>query len=876
MRLISISVLTVLAEKDLIGCQPTTPRCKKTPAPLPDDSLDIQEMDGAILDLEFAGRGDEVVFVRTGSIYGQDGGSLWRNDKMGQKVGWAKMDPLLQSAAEDANLTLYSGVSVLEIVRNPFNVHHILVRGHERVNWITRDLGSSYLAVSTPANTLGSHTYWIKPHETEPEWLLALVKGNNCFQATETSWAKCTNDLFFSDDFGQSWKNLTANAAGRVASFITADWGWKLGEKASDSMPKETILATVFENAEDFQLHEAGWDNNAAFIISKDMFESKHETVVPCGNQFKYAQGKIFLAKTSTCEDTDGSKNGKGQAAHKGLSTVEMHISSDMGKSFEEACFPVPLKDNGYFLVEMERQTFILIDHDDVDFPKAVSPTDNLYNSDSGSTVFTLSLPNVYTTRYSTDFHHVGGINGIFIANQVDASAFRDPDIINGKSKWQDYLVTKISRDGGSEWMYLNPPLVGADSKEYTCSSCSLNLHGVSSWTYQEGLSPLYSHHSAPGIIMGVGNVGERLTYDKDFVNTYISVDAGQNWDEICKGSHIYEFGDHGGVIVMARHATDGPTDHLWFSLDEGECWEGPVRFQYTINLQNVRVEPRGASHLFMLHGSTCLKSTASGCTADSSTSVRGVVIAFDVEKVLPSLSTCTEADFTTWSPTLGNCILGENITITQRKRTSTCFNGLDFSRSIQSTPCNCTVKDTECDFGSFYDSTRRECIHLADFELLKDTCPAITNGEYQLSANDSRFISNDKCVHKSDIIPDAKDNDSGSGSKPKDSSGGSWLGKSVSFLLVVLLLLFIVSMIWTFLPDSNKESCLNILPDSIGDLVGRGLETLATILKNGFYYLKDLIFRVRYQEGNSFEPLSGGDEFLVDYHDIQSARPLS
>lgn len=869
-------MVEIFAEKDLIGCQPTTPRCKKTPEPLPSVSLDIQEMDGAILDLEFAGRGDEVLFVRTGNIYGQGGGSLWRNDKKGQKLGWAKMDSLLQGAAEDANLTLYGDISVLEIVRNPVNAHHILVRGLERVNWITRDLGSSYLAVKTPGDTIGSHTYWIKPHETEPEWLLALVKGSNCFEASQTQWAKCTNDLFFSNDFGQSWKNLTANAAGRVASFITADWGWRIGEKASDAMPKETILATAFESIKDFQLHETGWDNKAAFIVSKDMFQSKHETVVQCGNQFQYAQGKIFLAKTSACEDGDGSKNGKGQAAHAGLSTVEMHISSDLGKSFQEACFPVPLKDNGYFLVEMERQTFILIDHDDVDFPKAVSPTDSLYNSDSESTVFTLSLPDVYTTRYSVDFHHVGGINGIFIANQIDPSAFRDPDIVNGKSKWEDYLITRISRDGGSEWMYLDRPSVGADSKQYTCNGCSLHLHGISSWTYTDGLSPLYSHRSAPGIIMGVGNVGDRLTYDKDFVNTYISVDAGQNWDEICKGSHIYEFGDHGGVIVMARHATDGPTDHLWFSLDEGECWEGPVKFQYTINLQNIRVEPRGASHLFMLHGSTCLKSSAAGCTADSPNSVKGVVMAFDVEKVLPSLSTCTEADFTQWSPTLDNCILGENITITQRKRTSECFNGLEFMRSVQRTPCDCTEKDTECDFGSFYDSMKRECTHLPDFELLKDTCPAIQSGEYKLSTTDSRFISNDNCVHKSDVIPDTKDSDQGSGNRGSDKSSGTWLGHFASFLFVILLLVFTVGIIWTFLPDGNKETCLNILPEPVNDVLGRGLEYIAAVFKNAFYFMKDLMTRGRYSGGSSFEPLSGGDEFLVDYHDIQSARPLT
>jgi hypothetical protein len=32
----------------------------------------------------------------------------------------------------------------------------------------------------------------------------------------------------------------------------------------------------------------------------------------------------------------------------------------------------------------------------------------------------------------------------------------------------------------------------------------------------------------------------------------YLSRDAGLTWAEVMKGSHIYEFGDHGALIVMA------------------------------------------------------------------------------------------------------------------------------------------------------------------------------------------------------------------------------------------------------------------------------------------------------------------------------------
>ena len=35
-------------------------------------------------------------------------------------------------------------------------------------------------------------------------------------------------------------------------------------------------------------------------------------------------------------------------------------------------------------------------------------------------------------------------------------------------------------------------------------------------------------------------------------VNTYFSRDAGRTWEEIRKGSYIYEFGDHGALMILA------------------------------------------------------------------------------------------------------------------------------------------------------------------------------------------------------------------------------------------------------------------------------------------------------------------------------------
>jgi len=64
---------------------------------------------------------------------------------------------------------------------------------------------------------------------------------------------------------------------------------------------------------------------------------------------------------------------------------------------------------------------------------------------------------------------------------------------------------------------------------------------------------PPYSQESAVGIIMGVGNIGQYLENRKeDRINTYLSRDGGLNWEEVKKGPYIYEFGDHGAIIIMA------------------------------------------------------------------------------------------------------------------------------------------------------------------------------------------------------------------------------------------------------------------------------------------------------------------------------------
>lgn len=66
-------------------------------------------------------------------------------------------------------------------------------------------------------------------------------------------------------------------------------------------------------------------------------------------------------------------------------------------------------------------------------------------------------------------------------------------------------------------------------------------------------LAPPYSQETAVGIVMAVGTISDKLEFEKGFRRgTYLSRDGGVNWAEISKIPLIYEFGDHGGLLVAA------------------------------------------------------------------------------------------------------------------------------------------------------------------------------------------------------------------------------------------------------------------------------------------------------------------------------------
>lgn len=94
-------------------------------------------------------------------------------------------------------------------------------------------------------------------------------------------------------DFGKGWTNLTANSKGAIASFWDFDWGATIHRSERRAFPDETILATVYERADQMKGLTPGWDKDMHFVHSTDFFKSAHTRLVACGNQFELIGHKV-------------------------------------------------------------------------------------------------------------------------------------------------------------------------------------------------------------------------------------------------------------------------------------------------------------------------------------------------------------------------------------------------------------------------------------------------------------------------------------------------------------------------------------------------------------------------------------------------------
>lgn len=594
----------------------------------------------------------------------------------------------------------------------------------------------------------------IRPHPKRAGWLLSFVR--TCDAGPGPGGMACrVNRLLASGDLGKTWTDMVANSKGKVASFVDFDWAPDDG-----AGPYPPIYATVFRDGTKFAAYRGAWDYNIDFVRSEDLF-STHTLVEQCANAFEILNGDVYTASPPDCADyhKHGAKNHPSSEVN--TNNVVLKISTNQGKSFNTACFPMNLPANAFEIYDFHADDagpdFIAVDHIETSAIEARAPMSQLYASDESMSFFSMSMRTMVKDSggsFVQDFAKVLGLEGVFIANQISYKAFIDGAAIRN-GDYSAYYESRISFNAGGTWHKIPAPATDAEGVKYACAEdefdCErygLHLHGAVDWDTSEDwngrLGGVYTRSSAPGVIISTGNVGDAVITDEPArVNTYISRDGGATWIESKKGAYIYEFGNRGGLLVVAKQFM--PVDVIEYSLNEGKSWS-TLKLANSIFVHNIRVDPSSKGHVFIIHGMT-----AESVHADPN---RGSYFVVDFDEIISGGKVCGAADYEMWSPAAPGshgCLMGQKYELKRRKLDVECFNDEDFDRAYTIVgTCECSrVFDTECDYGTervYNVPNASQWPHCAPSDNVNTQCAALNHKPPTPSSN-LRIISGDKCT---------------------------------------------------------------------------------------------------------------------------------
>ncbi|XP_042840958.1 VPS10 domain-containing receptor SorCS2 isoform X1 [Panthera tigris] len=301
--------------------------------------------------------------------------------------------------------------------------------------------------------------------------------------------------------------------------------------------------------------------------------------------------------------------------------------------------------------------------------------TYNLYQSDTRGVHYSLVLEDVRSSRRAEDsvlidILEVRGVKGVFLANQKT----------NGK------VVTLITYNKGRDWDRLRPPSTDMNGKPTNCEPPDCHLHLHLRWADNPYVSgTVHTKDTAPGLIMGAGNLGSQLVEYKE--EMYITSDCGHTWRQVFEEEHHVLYLDHGGVIAAIKD-TSIPLKILKFSVDEGLTWSTHNFTSTSVFVDGLLSEPGDETLVMTVFGHISFRSD------------------WELVKVdfRPSFSRqCGEEDYGSWhlSDLKGDrCIMGQQRSFRKRKPTSWCVKGKSFTSALEARVCRCRESDFLCDYG--------------------------------------------------------------------------------------------------------------------------------------------------------------------------------
>nr|XP_023996817.1 VPS10 domain-containing receptor SorCS2-like [Salvelinus alpinus] len=286
----------------------------------------------------------------------------------------------------------------------------------------------------------------------------------------------------------------------------------------------------------------------------------------------------------------------------------------------------------------------------------------NLYQSDPQGVYYSIVLENVRSAKQPEesvliDILEVRGIKGVFLANQK----------VDGKVR------TLITYNKGRDWEPLAPPTTDMNGKPVNCKSPDCHLHLHLRWADNPYVSgTVHTKDSAPGLIMGAGNLGSQLVEYKE--EMYITSDCGKTWRQVFEEEHHILYLDHGGVIVAIKD-TSIPLKILKFSIDEGRTWTIHTFTSTSVFVDGLLSEPGDETLVMTVFGHISYRSDWE-------------LVKVDFRQSFPRQ--CTEGDYDSWKltdlqePSLktegDRCFAGSGTT--QTHHLTRCHQGHNFESS--------------------------------------------------------------------------------------------------------------------------------------------------------------------------------------------------
>ncbi|XP_049598832.1 VPS10 domain-containing receptor SorCS2 isoform X3 [Syngnathus scovelli] len=314
----------------------------------------------------------------------------------------------------------------------------------------------------------------------------------------------------------------------------------------------------------------------------------------------------------------------------------------------------------------------------------------NLYQSEARGVYYSLVLENVRSARQPegdvlVDILEVRGIKGVFLANQR----------LDGKVR------TLITHNKGRDWQPLAPPATDMHGKAISCKAPECQLHLHLRWADNPYVSgTVHTKDSAPGLVMGAGNLGSKLVEYKE--EMYITSDCGKTWRQVFEEEHHILYLDHGGVIVAIKD-TSIPLKILKFSTDEGRTWTVHNFTATSVFVDGLLSEPGDETLVMTVFGHISYRSDWE-------------LVKVDFRQSFPRQ--CAEADYESWQLTDlqgEKCIMGQEQTFRRRKDAAFCVKGKSYTSALGTKTCRCSQRDYACDYG-FEPSHAESGRCLADF----------------------------------------------------------------------------------------------------------------------------------------------------------------